>query len=109
MGWRVGRGLSTGGAEGCCLWLAEEEEPFRLGGKVHRRTSWAEQALRGPAPKGPKGLGREDLRPLAIPFKEVSEILENVKVKCADLRPASGLDCLVGIEAKSVYRVALSG
>ena len=45
-GWRVGRGLSAGGAEGCCLWLAEEEEPFRLGGKVHGRTSWAEQALR---------------------------------------------------------------
>ena len=42
----------------------------------------------GPAPKGPKGLGTGDLRPLAIPFKEVSEILENVKVKCANFRPA---------------------
>ena len=40
-----------------------------------------------PAPKGPKGLGTGDLRPLAILFKEVSEILENVKVKCADFRP----------------------
>ena len=31
-------------AEGCGLWLVEEEEPFCLGGKVHRRTSWVEQA-----------------------------------------------------------------
>ena len=28
-----------------------------------------------------------DLRPLVIPFKEVGEILENVKVKRADFRP----------------------
>ena len=45
-------------------------------------------AQRGPAPKGPKGLGIWDLRPLAIPFKEVGAILKNVKVKCAGLRPA---------------------
>ena len=45
-GWRAGRGSSTGsnsaGAEGCGPWLAEEEEPFCLGGKVYRRTSWVE-------------------------------------------------------------------
>ena len=41
----------------------------------------------GPALKGPKGLGIWDLRPLAIPFKEVGAILKNVKVKCAGLRP----------------------
>ena len=45
-------------------------------------------AYGGPAPKGPKGLGVWDLRPLAIPFKEVGEILKNVKVKCANFRPA---------------------
>ena len=45
-------------------------------------------AQRGPAPKGPKGLGIGDLRPLAIQIKEVSEILKNVKVKCAGFRPA---------------------
>ena len=32
-------------AEGRGLWLVEEEEPFCLGGNVHRRTSWVEQAL----------------------------------------------------------------
>ena len=37
-------GSNSGGAEGCGLWLVEEEEPFCLGGKVHRRTSWVEQA-----------------------------------------------------------------
>ena len=37
-------GSNSGGAEGCGLLLVEEEEPFCLGGKVHRRTSWAEQA-----------------------------------------------------------------
>ena len=45
---------------------------------------WSRPGIGGPAPKGPKGLGIGNLRPLAIPFKEVSEILENVKVKCAD-------------------------
>ena len=45
-------------------------------------------ALGGPAPKGPEGLGIWDLRPFAIPFKEVSEILKNVQVKCAELRSA---------------------
>ena len=45
-------------------------------------------AQRGPAPKGPKGLGIGDLRPLAILFKEVCEILKNVKVKCGGFRPA---------------------
>ena len=33
---------NSGGAEGCGLRLLEEEEPFQLIGKVHRRTSWAE-------------------------------------------------------------------
>ena len=33
------------GVEGHGLRLVEEEEPFCLGGKVHRRTSWLEQAL----------------------------------------------------------------
>ena len=37
-------GSNSGGAEGCGLWLVEEEEPFCLGGKVRRRTSWVEQA-----------------------------------------------------------------
>ena len=32
-------------AEGGGLWLVEEEEPFCLGDKVHRRTSWVEQTL----------------------------------------------------------------
>ena len=41
-----------------------------------------------PAPKGPKGLGILDLQPLAILFKEVGEILENVKVKCPEFRQA---------------------
>ena len=36
------RGADT---EGRGLQLVEEEEPFCLGGKVHRRTSWVEQAL----------------------------------------------------------------
>ena len=52
-GWRVaGREgsrlwveLRGAGAEGHGLWLVDEEEPFYLGGKVHRRTSWVEQAL----------------------------------------------------------------
>ena len=50
MGWRVGRGLipqgqipNSGGAGGRDGQLVEEE-PFCLGGKVHRRTSWVEQA-----------------------------------------------------------------
>ena len=38
-------GQSPGGAEGLGLRLPEKEEPFCLGGKVHRRTSWVEQAL----------------------------------------------------------------
>ena len=33
------------GVEGRGLRLVEEEEPFCLGGKVHRRTSWVEQSL----------------------------------------------------------------
>ena len=32
-------------------------------------------------------MGIWDLRPLAILFKEVDEILKNVEVKCADYRP----------------------
>ena len=64
--------LNSGGAEGHGLQLVEEEELFCLGGKVHRRTSWVEQALHR---EGPKGLGIWDLRPFAIPFEEVSEIL----------------------------------
>ena len=47
-GRRVGRafvpGLNSGGVEGQGLRLVEEEEPFCLGGKVHRKTSWMEQA-----------------------------------------------------------------
>ena len=58
----------------------------------------------GPAPKGPKGLGIWDLRPLAIPSKEVGEILKNVKVKCAKFRSAV-LDCPIGIDARPVYKV----
>ena len=77
----LSRSGRSGGAEGRNLRLVEEEEPFCLGGKVQRRNG-------GPAPKGPKCLGIGDLGPLAIPFEEVGEILENVKVKCADLRPA---------------------
>ena len=45
-------------------------------------------AERMTASKVPEGVNIGDLRPFAIPFKEVSEILENVKVKCADIRPA---------------------
>ena len=48
---------------------------------------WTGLAQRGPAPKGLKGLGIWDLRPLAIPLKEVGKILKNVQVKCAELRP----------------------
>ena len=69
--------------------------------------SGAGLASGGPAPKGPKGLGIGDLGPLAIPFKEVCEILKNVSQKC--LLQASGLGCLIGIETKSVYRVVLNG
>ena len=43
MGWRVG--LNFRDVEGRGLRLVEEEEPFCLGGKVHKRTSWVEQAL----------------------------------------------------------------
>ena len=41
-GVRPSVGSNSGGAEG--LRLVEEEEPFCLGGKVHRRTLWVEQA-----------------------------------------------------------------
>ena len=52
-GWRVAGGegarlwvgLRGAGTEGHDLWLVGEKEPFCLGGKVHRRTSWVEQAL----------------------------------------------------------------
>ena len=64
-------------------------------------------AYGGPAPKGPKGLGVWDLRPLAILFKEVSEIFEECSSQMCGLQ-ARGLDCLIGIEARSVYRVVLS-
>ena len=37
--------LNSGGAEGHGLQLVEEEEPFCLGGKVHRKTTWSELAL----------------------------------------------------------------
>ena len=40
----VGRESNSGDAEGRDGRLVEEE-PFCLGGKVHRRTSWVEQAL----------------------------------------------------------------
>ena len=40
------RGQTPGAdTEGRGLQLVEEEELFCLGGKVHRRTSWVEQAL----------------------------------------------------------------
>ena len=54
---------------------------------IERPRGWSRPCIGGPAPKGSKGLGIWDLRPLAIPFKEVGEILKNVKVKCADFRP----------------------
>ena len=38
-------GSNSSGADGRNRWLVEEEEPFCLGGKVHIRTSWVEQAL----------------------------------------------------------------
>ena len=38
-------GSNSGGVEVWGLWLVEEEEPCCLGGKVHRRTAWVEQAL----------------------------------------------------------------
>ena len=41
--WLVGS--NSRGAEGHDWWLVEEEEPFCLEGKVHRRISWVEQAL----------------------------------------------------------------
>ena len=63
-------GSNSRGAEGRDQQLVEEE-PFCLGGKVHRRTSWVEQFLHR---EGPKGLGIWDLRSFAIPFEEVSEI-----------------------------------
>ena len=84
-------GSNSGGVEGRHGRLVEKEEPFCLGGKVQRRTSWVEQALyrEGLLRRAQKAsLGIGDLRPLAIPFKEVGEILKNVKVKCADFRPA---------------------
>ena len=65
--------LRGAGAEGHGLWLVDEEEPFYLGGKVHRRTSWVEQALyrEGLLRRAQKAsLGIGDLRPLAIPFKK---------------------------------------
>ena len=50
-------GSNSSGAEGCSLWLVEEE-PFCLGGKVHRKTSWVEQALhRRACSEGLKRLG----------------------------------------------------
>ena len=71
---------------------------------MHRRTSWVEQALHR---EGPKGLGIWDLRPLAILFKEVGEIFEECSSQMCGLQ-ASGLDYLIDIEAKSVYRVVLN-
>ena len=38
-------GLNSSGAEGRDRWLVEEGEPFCLGGQVHRRTLWVEEAL----------------------------------------------------------------
>ena len=38
-------GSNSSGADGRNRWLVEEEEPFCLEGKVHRRISWVEQAL----------------------------------------------------------------
>ena len=42
---RLVHGVELRGCEGRGLQLVEEEEPFCLGGNVHRRTSWVEQAL----------------------------------------------------------------
>ena len=61
MVWLVGRGSSTGlnsrGAEGHG-WLLVEQEPFCLGGKVYRRTSWGSRPCIGRAcSEGPKRLG----------------------------------------------------
>ena len=85
----VGRESNSGDAEGRDGRLVEEE-PFCLGGKVHRRTSWwSRPCIGGACSEGPKTLGhRGPPTPLAILFKEVGEILKNVKVKCAEFRPA---------------------
>ena len=37
--------LNSSGAEGRDRQLVEEGEPFCLGGQVHRRTLWVEEAL----------------------------------------------------------------
>ena len=47
---------------------------------------WSRPCIGRACSEGPKRLGH--MGPLAIPFKEVGEIFENVKVKCADFRPA---------------------
>ena len=49
--------LNCRGVEGR-YWQLVEKEPFCLGGKVHIRTSWVEQALHR---EGPKDLGIWDL------------------------------------------------
>ena len=50
---------------------------------------WSRLCIVGACSEGPKTLGhRGPPTPLAIPFKEVGEILKNVKVKCAEFRPA---------------------
>ena len=105
--WLVGS--NSRGAEGHDWWLVEEEEPFCLGDKVHRRTLWVEEASRreGLLRRTQKAWAYGSPPPLAILFKEVGEILKSVKVKCARIQ-ASSLDCPVGTKARSVYRVVLS-
>ena len=80
-------GLNCSGAEDHDRWLVEEE-PFCLGGKVHRRTSWVEQAWHreGLLRRAQKAWAYGTPPPLAIQFKEVGEILKNVEVTCAEFR-----------------------
>ena len=82
-------GSNSSGADGRNRWLVEEEEPFCLGDKVHRRTLWVEEASRreGLLRRTQKAWAYGSPPPLAILFKEVGEILKNIKVKCADFKP----------------------
>ena len=104
-----GAGVELRGCGRSWLGLVEEEYPFCLGGKVHRRTSWMEQAWHreGLLRRPQKAWAYRTSDHLPIPFKDVSEILKNVKVKMCQIQ-ASGLDCPIGIEARSEYRVVVS-
>ena len=75
-------------------------QKVRVCGQLRKKSpfAWEARCIEGPrgwsrpcigkaCSKGPKSPGHMGLRPLAIPFKEVGEILKNVKVKCADFRP----------------------